>query len=210
MNTNNANSWTIRIAGATAVVDVPSAHAVLEGLREGDWEPSDEVRGPGEPTWRPIEEHPAFADAVAEMGPPPAAMPDETRLDMNPLIDVSLVLLIFFILTTTYSTLRRSIELPPVPDPDGVSRTPVPKLEDVKDRSFRMKVVMDGTKPVITLDGRGILLENVDKELIDHVRTTGRKELFLTVTDDVPWGIEARIHDAAKGAGIHQIYWPTK
>jgi len=24
----------------------------------------------------------------------------------------------------------------------------------------------------------------------------------------VPWGIEARVYDAAKGADVHQIYWP--
>jgi len=25
---------------------------------------------------------------------------------------------------------------------------------------------------------------------------------------DVPWGVEARLYDAAKGADVHQIYWP--
>jgi len=40
------------------------------------------------------------------------------------------------------------------------------------------------------------------------VRTTGRKELYADIAADVPWGIEARIYDAAKGAEIHQIYWP--
>ena len=201
-------NWQVRHLGMSEGQPLENADRVLEGLRDGDWDPSDDVRGPGEIDWRQIEDHPHFADAVAEMGPPPPEPPDESRLDMNPMIDVALVLLIFFILTATYTSLRRTIDLPPAPSEDGAAKQVV-KKEDIQDRVFRVKVNLDtnGTA-IVKIDDRPVALADIDRELKDQVRTTGRKEMHLTVADDVPWGTEAKIYDAARGAEIHQIYWP--
>ena len=202
-----APAWQVRHLGMPEGETLPNAERVLEGLRDGDWDESDDVRGPGELHWLPIELHPHFADAVAEMGPPQPEPPDESRLDMNPMIDVALVLLIFFILTATYTSMRRSIELPPAPTEEGVSK--VVKPSDIQDRIFRVKVSLDtGGATVVKIEDRAVALENLDREFKDHVRSTGRKEMHLTVADDVPWGTEAKIYDAARGAEIHQIYWP--
>ena len=201
-------NWQVRHLGMPEGQSLENAERVLEGLRDGDWDPSDDVRGPGEVDWRQIEDHPHFADAVAEMGPPPPEPVDESRLDMNPMIDVALVLLIFFILTATYTSLRRSIELPPAPTDDG-SAAKLPKKEDIQDRVFRVKVNVDTNgATIIKIEDRTVGLENIDAEFKDHVRNTGRKEMHLTVADDVPWGTEAKIYDAARGAEIHQMYWP--
>lgn len=199
-------SWQVRHLGMPEGETLVNAEKVLEGLRDGDWEPSDDVRGPGESEWIQIQDHPHFIDAVAEMGPPPPEPVDESRLDMNPMIDVALVLLIFFILTATYTSLRRSISLPPAPT-DGATASVNQK--DIQDRVFRMKVSLDtnGTT-VIKIDDRSVSLDSIDRELKEHVRNSGRKEMHLTVADDVPWGTEAKIYDAARGAEIHQIYWP--
>ncbi len=201
-------NWQVRHLGMPEGQPLENAERVLEGLRDGDWDPSDDVRGPGEIDWRQIEDHPHFADAVAEMGPPPPEPPDESRLDMNPMIDVALVLLIFFILTATYTSLRRSIELPPAPTDEGAAKQ-VAKKEDIQDRVFRVKVNLgtDGAT-IIKIEDRAVALADIDREFKDHVRNTGRKEMHLTVADDVPWGTEAKIYDAARGAEIHQIYWP--
>ena len=41
---------------------------------------------PDDTDWVPLEQHPVFANAMAEYEPPPPKhYPDETRLDMNPL-----------------------------------------------------------------------------------------------------------------------------
>ena len=204
-----AATWQVRHLGMPEGESLPNAGRVLEGLRDGDWEPSDDVRGPGEAEWLSIEDHPHFAEAVAEMGPPPPEPVDESRLDMNPMIDVALVLLIFFILTATYTSMRRSIELPPAPTDDAGSRQQVVKKEDIQDRVFRVKVSLDTNgSTIVKIEDRAVPLDAIDRELQDHVRNTGRKEMHLTVADDVPWGTEARIFDAARGAEIHQIYWP--
>jgi biopolymer transport protein ExbD len=202
------STWFVRHEGSPTASELPSAQRVLEGLRDGDWEATDEVRGPADRDWVAIEVHPLFAEAVAEMEPPPPPHPDETKLDMNPLIDVALVLLIFFILTATYTTLRRAIELPPEPVEESGKPKQTVKFEDVKDRVFKVKVRMEEGKPVIKIEDRVILLEEVDTAMQEYVQSTGRKELWADIAPDVPWGIEARVYDAAKGADVHQIYWP--
>ncbi len=202
------STWLVRREGSPRAAEVPSAQRVLEGLRDGDWDPTDEVRGPADSDWVAIENHPQFAAAVAEMEPPPPPHPDETRLDMNPLIDVALVLLIFFILTATYTTLRRVLDLPPEPTDEKGKPTQTVRFQDLKDRVFTVKVRMEEGKPVIKLENRVVLLDEIDAAIQEYVRNTGRKEMWADVAPDVPWGIEARIYDAAKGADVHQIYWP--
>ena len=200
------STWFVRYEGAPEARELSSAQRVLEGLRDGDWKVTDEVRGPGDTRWTTIEDHPMFVDAVSELEEPPLHQPDETHLDMNPMIDVALVLLVFFILTTTVSSLRRSIELPPEPDAD--TNAPVVSQKEIRDRVIQVKVRMNDGKAVIKFGDREIDINKIEQEMLDEVRTTGRKELFADVAANVPWGIEARIYDAAKGADIHQIYWP--
>ena len=66
------------------------------GLLAGD----DLIRSDAGNSWQEIENHPTFRDLVQQIEESHRRVEtDETRLDMNPLIDVSLVLLIFFILT---------------------------------------------------------------------------------------------------------------
>lgn len=213
--TPTPTDWLVRLSADPTPRAVPTPLAVLEGLREGEWETTDEVRGPGERLWVPIEEHPAFADAVAEMGPPPPEHPDETHLDMNPLIDVALVLLIFFILTATVSTLRRTIELPP-PQEDGEKASRTPQKSDFEDRAFTVTVTLDEREqPVVkvsTSSGseRVIAYDDIEKELKTVVDSTGRKEMLLRMSNDVVWDVYVQIYSAATKAGVREVHLPEK
>ena len=60
------SAWFVRQEGSPTAVSVPSESEVLAGLRDGNWLPTDEVRGPDDVEWRPIEAHPTFAEAAAE------------------------------------------------------------------------------------------------------------------------------------------------
>ncbi len=198
------SDWQIRFEGSGSIVPVASAISVLDGLRSGEWETTDEVRGPGDNDWRPIEDHPTFADSTSDLSPPRIEPPDETRLDMNPLIDVSLVLLIFFILTTSYSSLRRSIDMPAEPEEKtGPAKI---RMSDIRDSSLEVTVWMDGEVPRIKLQDRIVDPRELEREMIAIVRESGRRQLILSVDGQVPWGVEAGVHDAAKAAEINQIY----
>jgi biopolymer transport protein ExbD len=195
--------WQIRFESTGSVLAADSPQRVLDGLRSGEWEISDEVRGPGDEDWRPIEDHPAFADAVSELEPPRVEPPDETKLDMNPLIDVALVLLIFFILTATYASLKRSIEVPPEPDDKSGRQT---TAEQLKDKAFNVTVWMQGDTPRIKVEDKVIDPGELEQTFKDQVRNSNRRQLILAVEGSVPWGVEAAVHDAAKAAEIEQIY----
>ena len=108
-------NWKIRHEGSSSVVADLTLEQVIEGLQDGHWETTDEVQGADESAWVPLEAHPVFEEIAADVEPPPPhAHDDETNLDMNPLIDVCLVLLVFFILTTSYAAFMKRIEAPSV------------------------------------------------------------------------------------------------
>src|SRR5690348_8403010 len=97
-------SWRYRREGSTQESRDLTLEQITQGLRDGKIETTDEVRGPSDNAWQPIENHPDLAEVAEEVEPPFPRMHDEpTSLDMNPLIDVCLVLLVFFILTTSYA-----------------------------------------------------------------------------------------------------------
>lgn len=201
-------SWQIRHAGSPAKITADNAEAVVNGLMNGDWEPSDEILGDGERNWKTIEDHPKFSSACEDLTPEKPAVADDNNIDMNPMIDVALVLLIFFILTTSYASLRRVIDLPDAPTEKKGAVAKTLKKDDVKDRIFKLKIYMEEEKPIIKIEERIVLVDDLDKEMKEVVRVTGRKEMYMDIDPSTPWGIEAKVYDAARGANVTQIYWP--
>ena len=188
-------AWFVRQEGSPKILSLPSAAHVLSGLRDGHWLPTDEVRGPTDDKWLPIESHPTFADAAYEIEPPKPEVPDETHLDMNPLIDVCLVLLIFFILTITYASLERAISIPEdTPEQKGPQRV---EWKDIKDRVFLVTARMDGDKTVVRVEKKEVPVDQIAAEIKHIVESTGRREMVLDIDKDVPWGVETAILDAA-------------
>jgi biopolymer transport protein ExbD len=205
------STWQVRPEGTLTPIPVESAADVLAGLRDGVWRPTDDVKGPADPDWTTIESHPAFEEAAGELEPPPAADADETHLDMNPLIDVCLVLLIFFILTITYESLERAISVPHENPEKGASAQKL-SYQDIKDRVFRVSAWMDDqNNQVIKLESDVVKLEDLEAKMKQVIDRTGRREMLLDIDGNVPWGVQAAILDAAAGNKVHEIlYHPRK
>ncbi len=196
-------AWLVRQEGSPDAVSVPSAVEVLSGLRDGNWLPTDEVKGPADADWLRIEDHPTFAEAAEDVQPRRVESADETTLDMNPLIDVCLVLLIFFILTITYASLERSIEIPQDnPDQKGPAKV---EMKDIRDKVFVVTAKMDGERPVVRIEKKEVPLDQIAEEMRQVILTTGRSNMVLDLEKDVPWGVETVILDAAKANGVHEI-----
>jgi biopolymer transport protein ExbD len=177
---------------------------VAEGLADGRWEPTDEVMGPNDTSWVPIEIHPQLEPIAAELEPPPPHhYDDETRLDMTPLIDVCLVLLIFFILTTSYAVLQKRLEAP------GVSAEKagpaVVTTEKVREQMVWVKVSMEDGKPVFKVEDQPVDASQLEGELRKFLVATKKTQLLLQIDDEVPHGVEVSVFDAAKGAGIEKV-----
>jgi biopolymer transport protein ExbD len=197
------SAWLVRQEGSPTAISVPSPAEILAGLRDGNWLPNDEVKGPTDENWQSIEQHPTFAQVAAEVEEQKPDVVDETTLDMNPLIDVCLVLLIFFILTITYASLERAIDIPE-DNPDQKGPTTV-QFKDIKDKVFVVSAKMDGDKVVVRIEKEETPVDQISGKMKQVINSTGRKEMVLDIDKDVPWGIEAAILDAAKGNGVHNI-----
>lgn len=193
-------SWQMRHEGSPHATSGLNPNQVLEGVKEGVWDVSDEVRGPTDAKWTPLESHPYFAEALAEVDTEPARRHDvEEHLDMNPLIDVALVLLIFFILTTSYEALRRVMEMPNVSQKkDGA----IKKIDadDAKAHFVIVKATMVDGKPQFKVDDR-VVEEQFLQTAIETGVSEGRNQLIIDV-ENVTWDTVVKIIDAGRGARV--------
>jgi biopolymer transport protein ExbD len=196
--------WKVRHQGSpSALGDLTLAH-VAEGLADGRWEPTDEVMGPSDNEWVPIENHPQLEAIAAELEPPPPRhYDDETRLDMNALIDVCLVLLIFFILTTSYAVLQKRLEAPGVGGDKG--GPVVVTKEKVEQQMIQASVRMENGKPVYRVEDKIVDPDNLGPELRRFVRSTSKTQLLFEHDYDVPQSAVIKVLDAANVAGMEKI-----
>jgi len=201
-------SWKVRHLGSPQLIDNLSTEQVVEGLQEGAWETTDEVLGPQEGQWTPIEQHVHFAEAALEIElPEPKTAEDETRLDMTPLIDVCLVLLIFFILTTSFAHLQQTLPATDVGKEDRKLREV--NLKDAKESMIGVTVKIENGAPVIRVMDKVVPLDDLLFTLRQIVRDTKRVQMLLQHDEDVPYGTIVFIRDKAKGASIERVLIPV-
>lgn len=196
--------WKVRHQGSPAALSDLTLAQVAEGLADGRWEPTDEVMGPDDTDWVSIEGHPQLAEIAADLEPPPPRhYDDETRLDMNALIDVCLVLLIFFILTTSYAVLQKRLEAPGV-SADRLGPAIVTK-EKVTQQMIQVTVRMEDGKPVTRVEDQVVDPSRLESELRRFVNASRKTQLLLQHDDDVPQRAVVEVLDAAKGAGMEKV-----
>ncbi len=124
---------------------------------------------------------------------------------MNALIDVTMVLLIFFILTTSYAALQSRLESPDVGQDDPTAEAV--RIIDDKDAEQMVKVTVgiENKAPVIRIEGKPVALNQVEAELKYIVRGTQKTTMLLDVNPKVLWEVVAPIQRDAAAAGIRDI-----
>ncbi len=197
-------TWKVRHEGSPTAVET-TLEQLRAQLADGRWEATDEVMGPGDAGWVPIESHPALEELAAELEPPqPKTYDDETRLDMTALIDVCLVLLVFFILTTTVAAIQNRMEAPSVDTKKpGI---PVVTKKDVAETMIHVTAKMEREEPVIRVEGQVVPLERLTRQLRALAgKNPKRSTLLLEHDDEVPQDVVVRIIDSAKGAEMTDV-----
>ncbi len=195
-------SWKVRQEGSPQVRENLSTAQVLTGLEEGEWEPTDEVRGPDDRDWVRFESHPAFADAVA-LEPLPSPEADETHVDMTPLIDVVMVLLVFFILIFTYSVLEKRLE---APNASSAHAGPaVITKQQVKEQMIQVTLRRADGRTVYRVEDKEVPKEMLLAALRGYVRKDNRTTLLMDADPDVPHGDTVYVEDMASGAGMERV-----
>jgi biopolymer transport protein TolR len=110
------------------------------------------------------------------------------EINVTPLVDVMLVLLIVFMVTAPLLTSGLHIDLPEV----QASNTPV------KDA----KLVLSITKDEHILFGEDDVTKTVEKVLQTNPRVQKEHELYIRADKDARYGVVARAVAAARSAGV--------
>jgi biopolymer transport protein ExbD len=207
-------TWRFRREGSAQEAAILTTGQLIAGLYEGKIEPTDEVRGSENAAWQPIENQPEFAEICEEIEPPLPSVHDEpTSLDMNPLIDVCLVLLVFFILTTSYAVaVLKVIPLEGKKEPNSAIRV-VPKeefkkfvrVEATKNAAGTLQIRIENQARDV-LDARGQLdPAKLTAALREYTHGADRRTEMLLDARGIDWGTVVALQDAAKAAEIRTI-----
>ncbi|MGH7269790.1 MAG: ExbD/TolR family protein [Polyangiaceae bacterium] len=113
------------------------------------------------------------------------------EINVTPLVDVMLVLLIVFMVTAPLLTSGLHIDLPEV----QASNTPV------KDA----KLVVSITKDEHILFGEDDVTANIESALLDNPRVQKEHELYIRADKDARYGVVARAVAAARAAGVTSL-----
>jgi biopolymer transport protein ExbD len=126
-------------------------------------------------------------DAHASSG----AMAD---INITPLIDVMLVLLIIFMVVTPLAQMGLDISLPQPPPPNQPEQ-----------QSKSNQVVLALEEGVITVNKSPVAIEELEARLRDVYQSRSDKTIFVRATGTVPYGRVVQAMDLAKAAGVERI-----
>ena len=149
--------------------------------------------------------------------PPRIRHEEPTSLDMNALIDVCLVLLIFYMITTAYATMvQRTVPLPMTKaDSKGIR---VIRVDEVKSKMIRVQAYHDKDgKPVVLVegqtlsdvlksDGATIDASKVRVAIAPYVKGEDHKTEALLDARDISWENTVQIQDGARAAGVQTVH----
>jgi biopolymer transport protein TolR len=122
-------------------------------------------------------------------------------INMTPMIDVLLVLIIIFMVITPLTPKGLEARVPQPPPPN----TPPPPPD--QDRTVVVIIEKDKT---MKINQEGILFENLGKRLEDIFKSRAERVCFVKADPDLEYQEVAKVIDVAKGVGIDQVGLMTK
>jgi len=114
-----------------------------------------------------------------------------TEINVTPLVDVMLVLLVVFMITAPLLATTLRVELPNVEAQET----------SVKDS----KLVVSVTKDEKILFGEEDVTKDVENVLLTNARIQKEKELYIRADKDARYGVVARVVAAARAAGVEGL-----
>ncbi len=160
---------------------------------------NDEIRKEGETTWKTFLDYPEFDDTFSVKSS--IKHDEDENIDMNALIDVCLVLLVFFILLTSYAKLVQHLEAAKT-NPDSK----IPSITTTQaDQKTKVVIKTEAGKTLFYINEQVVESENLTTALKTSARKLKSKDLILFYSDDVPYQAVISIQDAARAADFQQI-----
>ena len=128
-----------------------------------------------------------------------------SEMDLTPMVDLTFLLNMFFILTTSYALLQ-TINVPPIP-PDDPNKPKIENPPNPADTHIIVKVEPDNTYLV---DDQPTQAENLVGRLNDTKNATQKKMLIVDCHADAQTDSIVRVIDAASAANMEKVKVPTK
>lgn len=125
------------------------------------------------------------------------------EMDLTPMVDVTFLLLIFFMITASF-TLQKTIQFPP-PDPDeqGATQT-IQTIEDLLSKSI--KVDIDERNNIyINDDPKPTSVDSLIETLRERMRTDLTSEMVLFVNPRTVHETVVTVIDAATEVGMQKV-----
>lgn len=122
----------------------------------------------------------------------PKRQRDEIQIDMTPMLDIVFIMLIFFIVTTSFVR-EAGLE---------VHRPEASQAQAQPSSSIMLAI---GAQGEIYLDRKGIDVERVKVTLAHMLAEQPQASLVIQADERVPHGRVVRVMDEAKAAGITNI-----
>ena len=113
-------------------------------------------------------------------------------LDLAPLIDVVFLLLVFFMLTSSFLPPALPVELPVAGNTESAPAEPVVLV-----------IAADGS---ISLNGEVVVLAVLADRLAQALAASESKALHVRGDRAAPYGVFLEVMDVAKGAGASQLH----
>ena len=121
-------------------------------------------------------------------------------INMTPMIDVLLVLIIIFMVITPLTPKGLEARVPQPPPPNS----PPPPEND------RTVVIIIEKDKSMKINAESVLFENLPKRLEDIFKTRAERVCFVKGDPDLEFQEVAKVIDVAKGVGIDQVGLMTK